>query len=196
MMTSMPPIWKGADYDNGGIFGKRILIVGESTYAEEGVDISQYNILMAQDHIDGYRDSYRTKLLRVFLNREENNDDIKKFWQSVAFFNYITTPLQKARLAPSEHNWQKDVQPLSEILADICPRLIVVVGYRMWDRWSNNSPCSKEEGPVINGAGRENTLYLSWGKGKALSYGLRHPNGRGFSWKNEHPYLMKAIRIA
>jgi hypothetical protein len=64
-----PPIWKGMDYPDGGIFGVRILIVGESTYTTYGRDTSQYNVWMAQDHIDGYRDVFRTKLVLKAIGR-------------------------------------------------------------------------------------------------------------------------------
>ncbi len=56
-MNNNPPIWIGKDYKNGGIFEARILIVGESTYTLDDKDTSQYNLWMAQDHIDGYRDA-------------------------------------------------------------------------------------------------------------------------------------------
>ena len=193
-----PPIWKGTDYPLGGIFGTRVLIVGESTYTTDSKDTSQYNVWMAEDHIDGYRDAFRTKLMRSFLNtNKEQRDEIKTFWNSVCYLNYINTPLSGPRLAPEESMWIKNIQPLSILLTELKPNLVVALGYRMWSNWLNSPPCKLFPGPNIDGAGRNTTYYFeaSDNKHKALAYALKHPSS-AFSWKKEHPFLMKAIEAS
>ena len=193
-----PPIWKGMDYQHGGIFGTRVLIVGESTYTTDGRDTSQYNVWMAEDHIDGYRDAFRTKLVRSFLNTDtEQQHEIKGFWNSVCYLNYINTPLSGPRIAPEESMWAGNKQPLSNILAELKPNLVVALGYRMWSNWLNRPPCALFLGPNIDGAGRDRTYYFeaSDNKHKALVYALKHPSS-AFSWKKEHYFLMKAIQAS
>lgn len=197
-IESNPPIWIGGNYLQGGIFGTRVLIVGESTYTTEGKDTTQYNIAMAEDHIDGYRDAFRTKLLRSFLNtNNEQPFEIKNFWDSVCYLNYINVPLRGPRLSPEESMWTKNKQPLSNILAEVKPDLVVALGYRMWNNWLNRPPCKLKPGPMIKGAGREKTYYFEATNNmhKALVYSLRHPSS-AFSWKKEHPFLMKAIELS
>ena len=192
------PIWKGQDYKDGGIFGSRILIVGESTYTTNGDDTSQYNVWMAQDHIDGYRDAFRTKLIRAFLNTDcEQKYDIERFWNSVCYLNYIKIPLIGPRIVPEEKMWLENRQPFPSILTELKPNLVVSLGYRMWANWISSPPCQMLPGPKIDGAGRSNTYYLvfSGNKHRALAYALKHPSS-GFSWKKEYPFLMKAIKIS
>jgi len=196
--NTKPPIWKGMNYPNGGIFGARILIVGESTYTTDGRDTSQYNVWMAQDHIDGYRDAFRTKLLRSFINtNREQQHEIQDFWNSVCYLNYINTPLSGPRIAPAESMWAENNQPLASILTELKPNIVVALGYRMWGNWLNNPPCKTYRGPKINNAGREQTYYFEASDRihLALVYALKHPSS-GFSWKSEHPFLMKAIELS
>jgi hypothetical protein len=193
-----PPIWKGQNYRHGGFFGARVLIVGESTYTTDGGDTSQYNVWMAENHIDGYRDAFRTKLVRSFLNTDsEQKHEIKTFWDSVCYLNYITIPLGGPRIAPEESMWAESSQPLAGILTELKPNLLVALGYRMWSKWLNSPPCKLFLGPKIDGAGRDQTYYFeaSDKNHRALSYALKHPSS-GFSWKNEHPFLMRAIEAS
>ena len=197
MSAFLPPPWIGENYENGGIFKKKIVILGESTYTEEDKDTSQYNIWMAQDHIDGYSDVFRTKLARTFLNTEkESLYKISEFWHSVAYLNYITTPLDGPRKAPSEDQWKQHHQPLNELLKELEPKLMIVLGFRMWDRWRYDSPLYLSEGPTIPKAGRKETYYYSINENtKILLYGMRHPSS-GFSWRIEHLSFMNAIKLA
>ena len=99
------PIWKGDQYENGGIFNQKICVIGESTYGniEDPVEyekIKLYNILMAEDHIysvchnEGMGKSrlYRTNVFKTLCNIEnETCGDVINFWRSIVFFNYIAT---------------------------------------------------------------------------------------------------------
>ena len=197
-MKEYPPIWVGQNYESGGMFKSRILIVGESTYTIDGKDTSQYNLWMAQDHIDGYRDAFRTKLIRVFRNADyETKKDIEDFWHSVCYVNYIATPLAGPRMAPDEHMWSNNSQPLAEIILDIKPNLVIALGYRMLKAWTANPPFDMWPGPEILGAGRSKTFFTKTSNGSEITliYALRHPSS-AFSWKEEHPYLMKAIDLS
>lgn len=193
-----PPAWEGQSYPTGGIFGTRVLIVGESTYAADGKDTSQYNILMATDHIGGLRDAFRTKLIRSFLNtNNEGQHEIAAFWNSVCYLNYIKRPLHGPRRAPTESMWVEFKQPLDKILTELRPNLLVALGYRMWSAWLREPPCRMLLGPIIDGAGRDRSLYFQASDGihRTLSYSLRHPSS-GFSWRKEHPFLMRAIEAS
>lgn len=184
------PIWIGKNYNSGGRFGAKILVIGESTYSESGEDTSQYNILIPEDHIAGYRDAFRTKLARVFLNTDkETREDISEFWHSVAFFNFVSSPLDGPRKAPSNDMWKENSQFMESIVDDLRPNLIVILGYRMWASWHRNLSYLLSNGPKIIGAGREQSLFFG---DTTLLYCLRHPSS-AFSWRSEHPYLMEAI---
>ncbi len=186
-----PPIWRGRNFDNGGILGKPVLIVGESTYPQPGDNTSKYNVLMAEDHIAGYRDAFRTKLIRVFLNSDDEDPSrIEEFWHSVAYANFIIPPLAGPRVAPTVDMWENQHIALAPLVVRLRPSLIVALGYRMWERWASDPKGLFTPGPLIAGAKCPQTLYLNVVKGgrPPLAYGMKHPSS-AFSWRTEHPYL-------
>jgi len=110
--------------------------------------------------------------------------------------NYITTPLDGPRKPPSENQWEQHHQPINEIFKRLKPNLVVVLGFRMFDRWEYDSPMILSEGPIILNAGRDKTRYFQLDDNrKALIYGMRHPSS-GFSWRTEYLSLKEAISIA
>ena len=194
-----PPIWKGRRYESGGLFGSRILVLGESAYPAPGEDTSTYNVAIPQDHISGrVRDGFRTKLLRVFLNTDrETPADIAAFWHSIAFFNYVPEAMVGPRIAPTERAWMAGSHFLPEHLGQLQPQLLVVLGYRMRDRFERAAPVRRSLGPAVVGADRPQTYWYhpAVSSQPVLAYGLQHPSS-GFSWRTEHPSLVKAIQLA
>ena len=94
----------GKDYASGGIFGKRIMILGESHYCDEGCadcgDCRLHRECMGfTQHVLGdYLDegTERQNWMRTFLKFErslvgEETDQAMrlKIWNSVVFFNYL-----------------------------------------------------------------------------------------------------------
>jgi len=197
MANKLPPIWRGQEYERGGRFGKRVLILGESTYPSPGESTWRYNVAIPEDHISGrVRDGFRTKLLRAFLNTDcETPTDIAAFWHSVAFFNYVTKDLVGARLAPTQTDWTHH-QPLYQHVRKLRPQLLIVLGFRLWNQLEIQPPCRSVPGPLVAGAGRPQTCYYGADDGNpVLAYGMRHPSS-AFSWRKEHPRLMEVLRLA
>ena len=104
----------GNDYANGGIFGKRIMILGESHYCdEECVDCGDYRLHrecmnFTQQVLDDYlnEDKKRQNWMRTFLKFErslvgEETDQAMrlKIWNSVVFFNYLQVAMGGPREA-------------------------------------------------------------------------------------------------
>jgi len=94
----------GKDYANGGIFGKRIMILGESHYCDEECadcgDCRLHRECMGftQQVLDDYLNEgkERQNWMRTFLKFErslvgEETDQAMrlKIWNSVVFFNYL-----------------------------------------------------------------------------------------------------------
>lgn len=199
-ISKFPEPWIGQNYENGGLFGKRVLIVGESTHMGNNpynpYNFWNSNIDMAKDHIAGYKDTFRTKLMRVFLRAQGiERDLIEDFWHSVVFFNYYIPPLNKARQQP---NKDQKHQPLAYRLSELKPDLVVALAYtRLWDKWLKEPPenLSFAEAPKLSGARRQ-PKYIRLDDGyEVLSYGLIHPSGKGFSYKRESPFLRHVIEL-
>ena len=94
----------GKDYANGGIFGKRIMILGESHYCDEScADCSDCQLHrecmgFTQQVLGDYlnENKERQNWMRTFLKferslvGEETNQAMRlKIWNSVIFFNYL-----------------------------------------------------------------------------------------------------------
>ena len=94
----------GKDYANGGIFGKRIMILGESHYCDESCadcgDCRLHRECMnfTQQVLDDYlnENKERQNWMRTFLKfgrslvGEETDQTMRlKIWNSVIFFNYL-----------------------------------------------------------------------------------------------------------
>ena len=104
----------GKDYANGGIFGKRIMILGESHYCDESCtdcgDCQLHRECMnfTQQVLDDYlnENKERQNWMRTFLKFErslvgEETDQAMrlKIWNSVVFFNYLQVAMGGPREA-------------------------------------------------------------------------------------------------
>ena len=104
----------GKDYANGGIFGKRIMILGESHYCdEECVDcgdccLHRECMGFTQQVLDDYlnENKERQNWMRTFLKferslvGEETDQTMRlKIWNSVVFFNYLQVAMGGPREA-------------------------------------------------------------------------------------------------
>ncbi len=194
----MHDVWIGKTYKGGGIFGKRVFIVGESTYHRVSEDVSSFNVLMAEDHMAGYTDRFRTKLVRAFLGHDrEGLSDIQAFWHSVAFANFVSRNLGAPRVAPLDADWADGVGLTKRRLASLQPALVVCLGYRMFDEWIRRGLIAPTMRMTVKGAGRPDLYMLrdSATAPETLVYGMKHPSS-SFSWRREHPFLQSAIRLA
>ena len=94
----------GKDYANGGIFGKRIMILGESHYCDESCtdcgdcqlhrECMNFTQQVLGDYLNENKE--RQNWMRTFLKferslvGEETNQAMRlKIWNSVIFFNYL-----------------------------------------------------------------------------------------------------------
>ena len=189
--------WVGDNFSNGGLWSKKILILGESHYQwDEEIPLTDKNLTIqcVREQIDGgYTKAFWTNIVITLLNTRPSLEDKYHCWHSVAFYNYIQSSVGFGpRVSPSDEMWGKSQEAFFEVLNELQPNCIIVLGYRLWD----NLPCDGEQGPVIDGAPKEDTwLYPVNGNTHALAYGVRHPSA-GFSGWSWHPFVKRAIEKA
>lgn len=109
----------GKDYANGGIFGKRIMILGESHYCDESCtdcgDCQLHRACMnfTQQVLGDYlnENKERQNWMRTFLKferslvGEETNQAMRlKIWNSVIFFNYLQVAMGGPRELAQPNN--------------------------------------------------------------------------------------------
>ena len=189
--------WKGEKYESNKLFGKRILVLGEAHYEwDKTILLSpDFTIDCIREQIEG-RSTFKfwTNIAIAFLNKRPSLEEKKEFWESVAFYNYIQQSLGFGpRLAPSQEMWRNSEPGFVEVLAELLPRVIIVLGYRLW---RHLPPVSRLDGPKIIGSKQTDTWYYPIPNGEScLTYAIQHPS-TGFNGTDWYPYVQRVISIA
>ena len=87
--------WVGNAYHNGGIFGKKIMALGDSHYGtEQNANITREVLGWYLDKSverEGWMNTY-LKFERSLVGRETTAEESNDIWQSILFYNYLSTP--------------------------------------------------------------------------------------------------------
>lgn len=197
--------WVGSDYFSGGIFGKRIMVLGESHYCAEacekcGVDFKCKCNGFTTDVVKAYLDqdneregwmSTYLKFERSLVNHATTPEESVKIWNSLLFYNYLQVAMTGSRQAGTTEQYRAAAGPFFSVLDEYQPDLLIVWGVRLW----NNLPCERwEEGSQMKVDGYEvkNGYYnLANGK-KVRAICVYHPSV-GYSWDYWYRVIMKAM---
>lgn len=200
--------WVGKNYQTGGVFGKKLLILGESHHCGCGIcenacgdmqvksdcDINTTDIIL--DYLNDYANcgSYKTtycKFERALINKYTNAEDSQAIWDSVAFYNYLQRAMSRAREFPKSDDWGNSNNAFFEVLEYLKPDYIITWGRRLWQ----NLPMDGCEGaPVIcEGLPNERTWEYTLSDGRIVKMmSVYHPSG-GFSWDRWHMLINEFI---
>ncbi len=197
----------GKDYANGGLFGKRIMILGESHYCDEGCadcgNCSQHRECMGftQHVLDDYlnEDKERQNWMRTFLKferslvgHETDCEESKKIWNSVVFFNYLQVAMGGPREAGTTDQYHQAARAFFEVLDKFQPEYVILWGQRLW----NNTPSERwQEGTDIVVDGKRVTVgfYLLSNGRKVKTMAVNHPSV-GYSWDYWHRVIQSFLQ--
>lgn len=134
--------WVGEAYDKGGIFKKRIMVLGESHYIEE--ELNDDYRTFTRDVVESYlrfddTERWRATFLkfeRSLIGEETEPEDSQRIWQSLLFYNYLQVAMEGPREAGSSADYDAAVAPFFEVLEKYRPEYVIVWGKRLW----NNLP--------------------------------------------------------
>jgi hypothetical protein len=128
--------WVGECYESNELLPYRTLVLGESNYTTQENFNSNLVIACIKDHIGENSDDnfsrFATKTRRVILGRE-TKISAKEFWQNAAFYNFVqyrVGDLSKQR--PTQKMWDDSVQAFDELVNNIKPERILVLGQENW----------------------------------------------------------------
>lgn len=187
--------WVGAQYfSGGGMFGRRIMVLGESHYcgvscSECGVNhygkCNNFTTQVIRDYLDqnnkreGWMSTY-LKFERSLVNHETTYEEREKIWDSLLFYNFLQVAMQGPRQAGTPEQYRAANEPFFAVLDKYQPDLLVVWGTRLW----NNLPSERwidGEDIQVDGYSIENGYYnLPNGK-KVRAICVYHPSA-GYSW--------------
>ena len=184
--------WIGKNYQNGGIFKKKILVLGEShycggcdkcgiKYAPECNDLNTTKIIesLLDGSTGGWANTFK-KFERSLVNKPTTAEESREIWESVAYFNFLQVAMTETRTAGSYEDYIEGQKAFLEVIEDLQPDLIIVWGIRLYghlpnERWIQGEPLVVDNYSVKNGY-----YQLKQGK-KSRVIAVYHPS-TGYSW--------------
>ena len=187
--------WVGNSYWRGFEGGPRLLILGESHYDGDDSDKS-FTQRLTRDYAEGkLHHRFWTMTMQVVAGRDKAEIDRMRFWQSVAFYNFIQEIVGSGpRMRPSAEAWRSARRPFEAVLNTLRPQAMLVLGKVLWDYLPN----SGREGPKlrVGESCRESWLYPLPEPSEVLATSINHPSSVGFSRKKWHPVVDALLKAA
>ncbi len=195
--------WIGSDYASGGIFGRRIMVLGESHYCTErcpvcgpgsGRKCRSFTTDVVRSYLDpdvereGWMATY-LKFERSLVNHETTAEESVRIWNSLLFYNYLQVAMHEPRQAGTPEQYRAAAEPFFAVLDRFRPEMLIVWGIRLWD----NLPGERwEDGPArtVDGYGIRNGYYRLSGGGKVRAICVYHPS-TGYSWDYWYRVIME-----
>ena len=189
--------WIGSDFEKGGIFGKKILILGESHYckenlcpdcgkvenADECAEFTSKNCI--EKYLEGSTENWTPtfrKFERSLVNHETDMEESKRIWNSVAIYNYIQRAMDKARKAPEWVDFRNSDKAFFEVLDELQPELMLVWGVtRMYDNLPGGDRWAAGEELIIDDYKVKNGYYHLSNGNKVRVLWVYHPS-TGYAW--------------
>lgn len=189
--------WVGAEYSHGGIFGKRILVLGESHYTDGEPDPNLTNTVMNEylsyeTTVPPYLQSFN-KFERSLVGTATDGAIRKRIWNSLVFYNYLQTPMQGPRQAGSKADYANAAESFFEVLEEYRPEYVIVWGYRLWDalpgdRWEWGDELTLDGAPVRTGC------YLLADGTRINAVPVKHPSA-GYTWEDWYKDLQPFLKF-
>ncbi|MBI5442722.1 MAG: hypothetical protein HY900_16100 [Deltaproteobacteria bacterium] len=182
--------WIGENYGAANVTGTRLLVLGESHYGDGDPDAT---VRYTQAYVDGQNHRFWTSIMQLVLGRPGYEIDRREFWHSVSFYNFIQEPVGDGpRWRPTSEMWARSQGPFEEVLNELKPRRILVLGAALWD----NLPSFGRQGRGLHALGEpKDTWIYPYAGGEALSTWVFHPSSpKGANTLSVHPYVKELIR--
>ncbi len=197
--------WIGSNYETGGIFKKKILVLGEahicggcgecgkSENAEECGDFttsSCMDVILAGERAP-WTATFR-KFEKSLAGHDTSLDESRAIWNSVAFYNYVQKSLDASRKSPEWVDFSNSKDAFFEVLDKLHPDLIIVWGVtRMW---SNMPSDGWEEGDemLVGGCPVKNGWYTLTDGHRVRAIWVYHPSS-GYSWDWWHEVIKEVL---
>lgn len=185
----------GKDYARGGIFGKKILAVGESHYCGSGCadcgecgkhpECSDFTTKVVNWCLDssvereGWMNTY-LKFERSLVGKETTPLESRKMWDSIAFYNFLQVAMGGAREAGTNQQYRAAAEPFMQVLEELQPDVLIVWGVRLWNNlpnrnWTVGPKVSVDGYDVQNG-------YYTLPSGKKVKVVCVYHPSVGYDW--------------
>ena len=201
--------WVGSAYAMGGIFGKQVMILGESHYCKDGcVDCGNAKVhpkccdfttgvvnayLDESAEREGWMSTY-LKFERSLVGHETGGKERRRIWDSVVFYNYLQTAMGKPRKAGTKKQYEDAAEPFFEVLEQYRPQYVIVWGYRLWNYMPGGERWSWNDDIVVDGYANKCGNYALNDDTKVKILSVYHPSG-GYSWDYWHKVISQFLNL-
>lgn len=129
--------WVGSNYTTNK-FGARILVLGESHYGSPEDEYEDYTVDVVRMWGQENRLAFFTKIAKTLLNYDSsdyfNEHERYALWENVSFYNYVQAIVgEEARVRPSCEMWKKSDVAFQEVIKNLDPQIIIVLGKELAD---------------------------------------------------------------
>ncbi len=166
--------WEGNSYRSGGLFGLRVLILGEAHYDRPENLRESYTIDCVRELGQRRRFRFFTAVQSLVLGKRGWVPDAERaaFWEQVAYCNFVQGfAAAGPRVAPTPEMWTGGGAALLQTVGELSPQLLIALGDRLLPRLPE--------------------LPLG-----VRVCGVRHPSGRGFQHEVWQPVVRAAVVAA
>lgn len=203
----------GPYYLSGGIFGKRILVLGESHYCDQcklstkgcGIRCPNYTsechdftINKLHEYLDrdkGFDHWMRTytKFERSLINAETNVHIRRDIWDSVMFYNYLQVAMPEPRQKGNDSDYIRAQNDFFHVLEIHRPEYIIVWGMRLWNdlpggpSWTGNDHLHIGDRTIPHG------YYLLSDQTPVRAMAIQHPS-TGYAWSEWAPVIQAFLK--
>jgi hypothetical protein len=162
--------WIGNHYATGAFGGKRLLVLGESHYGDEGDLYPGFTAKIIREYAlqKGYFRIF-PKIQRLVVGGPGgfSNAERAEFWHKVAFYNFIQTILDYGG-RPTYEMWQAAREPFLQTVRELAPNIILVLGMEL-----NRNLQQVPDGIIV--------------------CPVKHPSAKGFSYDDWQPKVRSVI---
>ena len=186
----------GYDYSSGGIFGKRVMVLGESHYCGEKCadcgkvgkagDCAAFTTNVIKTYLDPdterepWMNTY-LKFERSLVGHETDSEERQKIWHSLLFFNFLQVAMDETRQAGTSEQYLQAQRAFYEVLDQYLPEYIIVWGKRLWGFLPGDGRWREEKDIVIDGQHIATGSYRLGNGARARVMAVYHPSV-GYSW--------------
>jgi len=191
--------WIGRNYRSAAHWGSRLLILGWSHYKQFTFPEPLYTRHVIRAHLNGEAGAghqFWTDVARVLTGKPSfTPGERREFWRSVAFYNYIQEFVGAGpEAAPTKLAWARSHAPFREVLRQLEPDIILVLGRVLWRKMLPQDLPGPSVGHAPDDAvPTEGRLYRTGTRKLAFAVGIKHPS-RGFNYRTWAPYVQQFLR--
>ena len=195
--------WIGNNYENS-MFGKRILVLGESHYCGAGCldcgssnhnECFDFTTQRVEDYLgrkyehEHWMNTY-LKFERSLVGYETSPDNSLLIWNSISFYNYLQVAVSGPRVEGTPEQYQDAAESFFKVLEQLQPDVLIVWGERLWKCLPARR--RRKKNVVVEGYQVKCGYYdLSNGK-QVLAFCVYHPS-TGYDWSYWHKVITQFI---